>query len=657
MRHPDFIVLTCSLLFCVLLHEAIAEEIAVFSPDGRISATVLTTPGLSLRVLDGSTMLFSVGEIGMSVWGRTPFGPMPDVVAVHRRSQDTVVYPAIREKAAQLRDRFNEAVVVFKGGYGMILRVYDEGVAYRLVTSLSGSITVERETYALSFPSGAAATYQPNPEFWSAYEYPYRTTLVSDISRDSIIVLPLLAALASGQRVLVTEAHIEEYPGLWLRHTGGGTLRSTFPGYPVELVKGTDNYTRGKVTAHASEIARTEGTRSYPWRVFAVARRDADLLMNSLVYLLAEPSRVSDVSWVKPGIVILDWWARRNLFGVDFHGDVNTATAKYLIDFAANYRLEYVLLDCGWSKEDDLLSVNSALDMDTVLSYAKEKNVQVLLWAVWSTLERQWDAAFAQFTRWGIAGVKVDYMNRDDQEMVRFYYRFAEETARRRMLAVFHGAYKPDGLRRTFPNVITREGLIEFEQNAVNMSDSPEYHALLPFIRMVAGPADYIPGTIRNAQQHEFRMIVDRPMGQGTRAHTMALCVVLESPMRMVPDAPSDYYREDECMQFMAGIPTTWDDLRVLHAKAGDYVGIARRNGDEWYVAAITDWEERTLEIDCGFLGEGAAYALTAVQDGVNANSRAIDYAMKSTTVRKNSRFQIRLAKGGGWVGRFSPVR
>ncbi len=648
-----------ALLILILLpvFSGSATEITVQSPDRRVAVTLRTGEQLSLSVRDGSTPVFSLSSLGLVIRGETPFGTRAVVTDVSRRARDTVVHPPVREKAASLRERYNEAVVTFQGGYGMVIRVYDEGVAYRLVTSLDRPIVVEQEKLALTFPESTDVIWQPNAEFWSAYENPYRITAVTEMATDSMSTLPLLALLRGGQRVVMTEAHIEDYPGLWIRHDGTGILRGTFPGYPLDLLETEDHYQRGRVTKYAPEIARTHGLRQYPWRVFAIGRSDADLLMNSLVYLLGEPSRVADVSWVQPGLVTLDWWGRRNLFGVDFQGDVNTATAKYLIDFAAHYNLGYVLLDCGWTREDDLLSINPALDMDEVLAYAKAKSVRMLLWAVWTTLEKQWDAAFEQFSRWNIAGIKVDFMNRDDQEMVKYYYRLAEETARRKMLLMYHGAYKPDGLRRTYPNVITREGLIEFEQNQVNTTDSPEYHTLLPFIRMVAGPADYLPGTIRNAQQHEFRMIMDRPMGQGTRAHTMALCVVLESPIRMFPDAPSDYYREDVCTRFMAEIPTTWDELRVLHAKAGEHVALARRSGDDWYVAAITDWESREMQIDCSFLMAGKSYELTAIQDGVNANLRAIDFQKTVTKVGRNSRLDIRLAKGGGWVGRFAVVK
>ena len=638
----------------LLIQTGYPSDLRIASPDKRMTATLIVGRTLSLRVNDGPTLLLEIDSLALAIRGEQPFGWNAEIVRTERRAVDTLIHPPVREKRAALVDRFNQLSVTFSGGYGLVLRAYDDGIAYRLVTALPRDIVVDYETFALRFLDSARLSYQFSKEFWSAYEYPYQTTRVTEIPTEGQCSLPLFVDPPDGPRILVTEAHIQDYPGLWLKHAPTGTLRPTFPGYPLEFLDEGNTYTRGKVTKYASEIARTRGTREYPWRVFVIARTDGDLLTNSLVYLLGEPSRLADISWVKPGVVTLDWWARRNLFGVDFPGGINTATARYIIDFAAHYGLEYVLLDEGWTKDEDLLKINPDLNIDEVVSHAREKGVHILLWAVWSTLERQWDAAFEQFSRWGVSGIKVDFMNRDDQQMVNFYYRVAEETAKRKMLAIFHGAYKPDGLRRTYPNVITREGLIEFEQNQVNLTDSPEYHTLLPFIRMVAGPADYLPGTVNNAQKNEFQMVVQRPMGQGTRAHSMALCVVLESPLRMLPDAPSDYYREDACTRFMAEIPVEWDDIRVLAARKGDYVMVARRHGEEWFVGAVTDWEPRDMEIDFSFLDKETSYTLTAFQDGINADRRAIDYKMTSSPVSRKDRIRVHLAGGGGWVGRLA---
>jgi alpha-glucosidase len=644
-------------VFLLVTHGATARDITIVSPDTRLKAVISVKREIGLYVTDGKTGLVSVSPIRMDLRGDTVFRSSPKVLSTTRRSCDTLLIPVVREKAATLHDLYNEATIAFDGGCTVTVRVYNEGVAYRIGMSLEHDITIMGEPARLQFPAGTTTIAQYNNGFWSAYETPYRIHPVEKMPTDSVLNLPMLAQLPSGHRVLFTEAQITSYPGLWLRHDGHGRLAATLPGYPLALLEGPDLYTRGKVTEHAPEIARTSGTRSFPWRVFIVARTDAELLTNTMVYQLGEPSRVSDVSWIRPGLVSLDWWGRRNMFGVDFAGGVNTRTVKYFIDFAAHYGIRYVLLDEGWSPDDDLLQVKPELDIAEVLAYARSKNVDVLLWAVWSTLERQWDAAFEQFSRWGVAGIKIDFMNRDDQKMVEFYHRCAEETARRKMLVLFHGAYKPDGLSRTWPNAPVREGLIEFEQNGVNQDDSPEYHTILPFIRMVAGAADYLPGTVRNAQQPEFRMIPDRPMGQGTRAHTTALCVVLECPLRMLPDSPSDYYREDASTRFMTSIPVEWDDLRVLEAKLGEVVAVARRHGDEWYVAAVTDWSERDVRLDLSFLEAGASYTLTSMRDGANANTRAIDHVIDTSTVRTGDTLTVHLAKGGGWVGQIRPIR
>ncbi len=634
----------------------VCAEVIVHSPDGRLITTLNIGDGLSLKVRDENIPLVSLSGLGFAIKGRSPFGAQAVIEKVERRSCDTVISPPFREKLALLRDRYNEATVTFAQGYGLVLRVYDEGVAYRFVTAFTESLRVEQEPFELAFPDSARLTYQSNSDFWSAYEFPYATTFIAGVPDTVVVSLPVLADLRSGRKVLFTEAQIENYPGLWLRSTQTGKLKSAFPGIPLAYLDEGKIYTRGKVTRHSREIARTWGRRSYPWRLFVVAREDAELLTNTLVYRLGAPCRVKDLSWIKPGLVTLDWWGRRNLFGVDFTGGVNTATLKYFVDFAAQYGIEYILLDEGWTPMDDLLTTNTAVNIEEIIAYARSKKVRVILWAVWSTLERQWDAAFERFSRWKVDGIKVDFMNRDDQEMVNFYYRVAEETAKRKMIVLFHGAYKPDGMQRTYPHLLTREGLIEFEQNQVNTTDSPDYHTVLPFIRMVTGPADYLPGTIYNAQKSEFAMLGQRPMGQGTRAHTMALCVILESPIRMLPDSPSDYYKEDACTRFMTTVPVEWDDIRVLKARLGEVVAIARKHGREWYVGAVTNWEGRDLEIDCSFLAHGEKYRMTAVEDGVNADRRAIDHRFLTKDVSATDRFSIHCAKGGGWVGRFQPI-
>jgi alpha-glucosidase len=314
------------------------------------------------------------------------------------------------------------------------------------------------------------------------------------------------------------------------------------------------------------------------------------------------------------------------------------------------------LFDDGWCPKDDLLSVNPELDMELVTSYAAAKGVDIMLWVIWHALERQWDDAFEQFEKWGIKGIKMDFMNRDDQKMVQFYESVARKSAEHQMVVNFHGAYKPSGLRRKYPNVLTREALIEFEYNGWTDYVSPEHHNLLPYIRMFTGPMDYIPATTRNSTKDSFRKSGNYPMGQGTRAHSMALFVILNSPMTMLPDSPSDYYREKECTDFLARIPVEWDETRLLKGTMGKYTILARRAGDEWFVGAITDWSARTFTLPADFL-DSIAYQVDIISDGMNADTRAEDYKRSTDSIRKGDHVEIDLVSGGGWVARFYPVK
>jgi alpha-glucosidase len=338
---------------------------------------------------------------------------------------------------------------------------------------------------------------------------------------------------------------------------------------------------------------------------------------------------------------------------VDFKGGVNTETTKFYIDFCAKYGFEYFLFDDGWTDNNNILNVSKELNMNEISEYARKKNVGLMAWLLWSTFEKQMDEVFDLLEKWGFKGIKVDFMNRDDQLMVNFYEKVAAEAAKRKMVVDFHGAFKPAGLHRKYPNVLTCEGLIEFEYNGWTSQDTPDHRNLLPYIRMFAGPMDYIPGTVNNATKNDFRMSGEYPMGQGTRAHFIALAVILESPMMMLPDSPSDYYREEETTLFLSKIPVVWDEIKVLEAKTGDYTVIARKSGSEWYIGAITDWTPRDFEIKLDFLGDGN-YQMEYFEDGKNANLRATDYKRKTETVSKSTTHKISLASGGGWAARIS---
>ncbi|PYY04061.1 MAG: alpha-glucosidase, partial [Acidobacteria bacterium] len=438
----------------------------------------------------------------------------------------------------------------------------------------------------------------------------------------------------------------------WLRGTNGNGLAAAFPPYPLkEKLEGDRDV---KVVESADYIAVTSGTRTFPWRVIGIAEKDGDLLTNQLVWLLEKPSQLQDTSWIKPGKVSWDWWNANNIAGVDFKSGINTKTYKYYIDFAAKYKIPYVILDEGWYKLGNVLSVVPEIDMEEVTAYAKQKNVGVILWVVWKTLDDQLIPALDQYEKWGIKGIKVDFMQRSDQLVMNFYRKVCIESAKRKMLVDFHGDQKPASMTRTWPNLINAEGVRGLEWSKWSAEAEPEHNVTLPFTRMFLGPMDYTPGAMRNASKASFAPIFAQPMSLGTRCHQLAMYVVYEGPLQMLADSPTSYLREPEAMQFLAAVPTEWDETRVLDAKIADYVVVARRNGQDWYIGAMTDWTPRSLDIDLSFLPEGS-FTMDAYQDGVNADKLASDYKKTTTQVGKGSKLTIKLAPGGGWTARIHP--
>jgi alpha-glucosidase len=373
-----------------------------------------------------------------------------------------------------------------------------------------------------------------------------------------------------------------------------------------------------------------------------------------MIYRLASPSKINNASWIKPGKVAWDWWNALNIYGVDFQSGVNTETYKYYIDFASEHGIEYVILDEGWYKAGNLLDVNPEINLSEIIDYGNQKNVGIILWVIWKTLDDQWNDAFNMFDSLKIKGIKVDFMQRDDQWMVNYYERVAKEAAKRELLVDFHGAYKPTGLLRTYPNVISSEGVMGNEWNKWSENITPEHTMTIPFIRMLAGPMDFTPGGMLNATKEDFKIVFDRPMTQGTRCRQLAMYVVYESPLQMLCDNPSNYLKESECLDFLSAVPTVWDTTIVLDAKVSDYVLIARRSGNEWFIGAMTDLAPRNLTLNCSFLKDGD-YNIEFYRDGVNAVRYAGDYKKVKSEISASDKLKLHLAPGGGWAARIYP--
>jgi alpha-glucosidase len=647
------ILLLISLLF--FSFSVFAQKYGLSSPDGKLTTAIEIDNGIFVALLKDRDVVLRMGNLSLQNYYVADRNADYKVQKVIPRSVNEVVKPEIRDKSAMLTNSYNELEIKFSKNYTITFRMFNEGLAYRFSISEKDSLRIIRENLDLYLDTSDSVRFQSSETFNSPYETPYEHEKITGIKSGKLISLPLLIEKRDGLFVMVTEADLYDYPGLWFKGTGQAQLSAINPPIPKSLTTTGSTYVRNQVAGTYDYIAMVKGTRTYPWRIFGVAGDERDLISNSMVYLLASPSVVSDFSWIKPGVVMFDWWAKNNIYRVDFKAGINTETAKYFIDFCAENGFRYFLFDDGWSSRDDLLKTVPGLKMDEVISYGKSKGVDIMLWMVWHTLEKQWTQAFDQFEKWGIKGIKVDFMNRDDQPMVMFYEAVAREAAKRKLVVDFHGAYKPCGLSRKYPNVLTREALIEFEYNGGTNLDNPVHHNLLPYIRMFPGPMDYIPGTMRNSTKDNFRAIGDYPMGQGTRAHSMALFVILNSPMTMLPDSPSDYYREKECTDFLKKIPVEWDETQLLQGKIAKYTVLARRSGNEWHIGAITNWNERIIDLETGFLKPGR-YRLEAIEDGLNANTRAEDYKKIVKDFQSGDVLKLKLASGGGWVARITPV-
>lgn len=650
---PRILPIAAAVLFLFSL--TTAQQYQLLSPDKKTKVVIRAAERLTFTLFHGNKVLISESPLSMELDQNRRLGMSPKVLDSKTRSSKETIRPVAPEKRSEIPDIYDELELTFAGQFGVRFRAYDDGIAYRFFLSLPGKVIVRNEIVNLNFAPSDSVYFPEEESFFSHSERIYKFLAIKDIADSQMCSLPALVATESGTKLIITESDLEDYPGLYLRGSGNMSpvLTGKFPPYPLEETLRGDRDVM--VTKTADYTAHIAGTRALPWRVIGIAEKDGDLLTNDIVYRLAGPLVLKETGWIKPGKVAWDWWNALNIYGVDFKSGVNTPTYKYFIDFASRYGIEYIILDEGWSVPADLDSVNPEVNLDELFSYAKKKNVGIILWMLWNALDKDMNRLLDRFAGWGAKGIKVDFMQRDDQKMVSFYYRCAKAAAERRLLVDFHGAYKPTGLRRTYPNVITREGVRGLEWSKWSNYITPRHDVTLPFIRMFAGPMDYTPGAMLNATASDYHGVFSTPMSQGTRCHQLAMYVVYESPLQMLADNPTHYMEQPECMEFLSAVPTVWDETRVLNAKVGEYLTLARRRGDTWYVGSMTDWTPRDFEIDLGFLGAGQ-YTMRSWADGINADRYAADFTSQSATVTSREKTMIHLAPGGGWAAILTPT-
>lgn len=631
------------------------KKYVLSSPDGTLKVEISAGNELAYQVMHGNDTILSHSNIGLVLENGTIVGKTPRITGERRRKiKDNIESPFYRFK--EFVATGNELDLKLKGGFGIIFRAYNEGVAYRFYTTQSSDIIIKEEQAEFNFKEDYTAylpyTTNDKKPMVMAYQNVYDITPLSK-AQPKLAFLPVTVDCGSVKLTLL-ESDLEAYPGMFVQSQQGKYgLKGVFAPYPAK----TDFYPWRKqeyVTETTDFISRSRGSRSYPWRVLAITEKDTDMPVNNLVYALASPNRIGDTSWIKTGKVAWDWWNDWNLKGVPFKAGINMDTYKYYIDFASRNGLEFIVLDEGWydPKSGDMLTVIPELDLPELIAYGKSKGVEIVLWTVFNVLDSQLEAACKKYADMGIKGFKVDFLDRDDQTAVEMVYRIAEMTARYKLTLDLHGIYKPTGINRTYPHIINFESVFGMEE--VKWTDiknnMPLYDVTFPYIRMMAGPVDYTPGAMRNATKADWRAMYYTPASMGTRCHQLAAYIVHDSPFTMLCDAPTNYLNEQECVDFIASLPVEVDSTFIASGELGKYIVTVRKKDVNRYIGGMTNWDERDVQLDFSFLPEGVSYTAVLFKDGVNANKQAEDYRKETIRIDKDSRLTLHLASGGGFA-------
>ena len=661
MMKKRTIVCLAVMTLCMALQ---AADYELLSPNGKLKVCITTEHCLRWAVSHDGTQVMLPSEIGLNGLNgkkRFVFGDDVKVKSAARQSVSQQFATPFYRKA-QVKENYNQLTLKTNGGFDVVVRAYDEAAAYRLVSTQGKPLTISSETAEFRF-AGDYAAWIPyindnrgGERYTFSFESYYDEVPLSQMHRDSLAITPLAVALPQGKKAVVLDAGVENYPGMFVLKGEGNALRADFAPYPAEWEIGGHQRLNLVPTKRADYIAKIDARQALPWRVVAVSQKDGDLLNNDIAQLLAPPCRVKDTSWIRPGKVAWDWWNNLNLTGVSFRAGMNTDTYKYYIDFAAQNHLEYIIIDEGWSSDESLLdNLSPDIDLPQLIGYGRERGVGIILWSCWRNAINNTDAVFSHYAKMGIKGFKIDFFDRDDQIVIRSCYELAAAAARHQLLLDYHGL-KPFGIQRAYPNVVNFEGVKGLENNKWEprtaegpVHDFPRYDVTAPYLRMFCGPMDYTPGAMSNATRDCYFGNNNHPMSQGTRVHQMAMYATFEAPLQMLADSPTAYMKNQECTDFIAQIPTTFDETVVLGGQMGEYTAVARRKGTTWYVAAMTNWQSRDLTIDCSFLAPGTHQAII-FSDGTNADRDATDYLRTTRTVSSNDKLTVHLAPGGGWA-------
>lgn len=654
----SFIALSMLVMTCAAA--AMPKVYDISSPDGTLSAQVSVDQGkITWSVTKEGNLVLSPSEIAMQLADGTAYDGAVKLQKTIRSAVDNVLDAPFYKKS-QVKEAYNQLQLRFKT-FDLEFRAYDAGVAYRFVSKSKVPFKVAGETARFAFPEDwmmyvpyvCQHTETLESQYYNSFESRYEHTPLSQWNKERIAFLPIMVETPQGYKINIMESDLLNYPGMYMYNSDGDSvLEARYAPYPKDISQGGHNSLQGVVQTREDYLAKYHGAVSFPWRILSVSVQDKEMLDNDLVWLLGEPADPqTDWSWVKPGKVAWEWWNNWHVTGVDFKVGVNNDTYKYYIDFASRYGIEYVILDEGWAVKHkaDLFNVVPEIDIEELVKYGAERNVGIVLWAGYWAFDRDMEKICEYYSRIGVKGWKIDFMDRDDQMMVDFYTRAARTAAKYHQFVDFHGAYKPVGLNRTYPNVLNYEGVHGLEQMKWSKkgTDQLTYDVTFPYIRMAAGPVDYTQGAMRNYNYRYYSPCNVDPVSQGTRCHQLGMYVVFESPFNMLCDAPQHYEQEKECTELIAGIPTVWDETIALDGKVGEYIVIARRSGDDWYIGGIAGQNAHEVTLDLSFLGNGA-WNIELFKDGVNVERHAEDY--KRVVVPAEGTLTVRMAPGGGFA-------
>ena len=657
-RFSEFLLITPLLLLCIVACTSSDKDIIIPSPNKAVE--------LKINCTDGTYSIFYSGRKVVNVAHATLLANDDSISMKHavikEQGERTEYETSVLYRQREVISTYRYAIFDVTNGWQMEWRVFDDGVAYRFIASeqslkSDAPIIVKDEILSVSFDGTPEITWAhsagESSPFKTSFENSYSTEPL-DKAGNVPAFLPASVNCGDDVRVTLVESNLKSYPGMFVvPDTSGCAINAVFAHYPATFSKYPWR-DMSYVETTSDYISVSTGPRTYPWRILKLTDDDTQLPVDNLIYSLAEPlcqeAFPDGTDWIKPGFSAWEWWNDWGLENVGFKPGIDQRTYKYYIDFAARNGLEYVVLDEGWYPVNEglLMEPVPSLDLPALVEYGRERGVRLILWAIFNSVDKQLETVMEHYSKMGIAGFKIDFLDRNDQTAVEMAWRIAESAARHKLILDYHGIFPPAGLSRTFPNVVNYEGILGLENckwNDTEQMDHPLYDVTVPYLRGMCGYADYTPGAMKNSYRKDFKVDYSKPMSMGTRCHQAAIYITLDSPLSMFADTPTNYGKEPEYTSFIASLPRDYDEKRVLSGRIGEHIVVARRSGNDWYIAGLTNWNSRNVEIDWGFLDKGHEYIIQAITD---SDDKANEYKYSETTPAKLSK--IHMQSGGGFL-------